>query len=62
MELAQQVDLWRQKAREGTLSLEEMREAITALRAGRQSASTGKVVSKRAATEAAIGSITFEDI
>lgn len=62
MELAQQVDLWRQKARDGTLTVEEMREAIVLLRQGRQSASAGRVVSKAAATAKAVASVTFEDI
>lgn len=37
-ELQNKIAMWRQKAAAGTLSMEEMREAIIALRAGRQGA------------------------
>jgi hypothetical protein len=38
-ELQSKVLLWRQKAADGTLSIEEMKEAVLALREGRVSAS-----------------------
>lgn len=37
-ELQSQIQLWRAKALDGTLSLDEQREAIRALRAGRLAA------------------------
>lgn len=37
-ELNDKISLWRQRARDGTLTREEMREAISLLRAGRISA------------------------
>jgi hypothetical protein len=37
-ELQSKLFVWRQKAADGTISLDDMREAIKALRAGRQSA------------------------
>jgi hypothetical protein len=49
-ELASQVALWRQKAKDGTLTQDEMREAIQALRAERATASpTGTSVKRTAA-------------
>lgn len=63
MELAQQVEIWRQKSREGSLSDEEMRQAIDILRAGRvAAASSAKPVGQRVQTAKAISNITFEDI
>jgi hypothetical protein len=38
-ELQSKIHIWRQKAIDGSLSLEEMREAIIVLRSGRVSAS-----------------------
>lgn len=48
-ELLNQIAQWRQKSTDGTITLDEMREAVKVLRAGRVSAITeaGKV--KRAA-------------
>lgn len=46
----EKIDIWRQKAVAGTLSLEEMREAIAVLRAGRAKATTAaktKATSKK---------------
>ena len=50
LDLQLKVAEWRRKAREGTLSLEETREAITALRAGRSliAAATGGSKTKAA--------------
>lgn len=45
---------WRARAAEGTLSLEEMREAIEALRAGRVSAAYTSEASRRKKAVAAI--------
>lgn len=39
MDISAKVQIWREKAKAGTLSHEEMKEAIQALRAGRASAS-----------------------
>ena len=38
---------WRKKSAEGTISLEEMREAIKLLRAGREAAFTASAAAKR---------------
>lgn len=52
-ELQNQIAIWRQKAQAGTLSMEEMRAAIIALRAGRTSAVyTGPSAKKKAAKSA----------
>ena len=45
-ELNQKIAAWRQKAVDGTLTLEEMKEAIVALQAGRVSASIASATSK----------------
>jgi hypothetical protein len=37
-ELQSKITLWRQRASEGTITLDEMREAILALRGGRKAA------------------------
>lgn len=39
-ELTNQIAVWRQKATAGTLSIEEMKQAIAALRAGNRSAAS----------------------
>jgi len=38
---------WRKKSAEGTITLDEMREAIKQLRAGREAASAASAVAKR---------------
>lgn len=50
-ELLNQISQWRQKSIDGTLTLEEMRKAVEALRAGRISAVTEAGVAKRAAAK-----------
>ena len=45
-ELNSKIATWRQKAADGTLSLEEMKEAIQALRGGRVSAAVASEKSK----------------
>lgn len=53
-EMQAQIQLWRQKAREGTLTQDEMRQAIAALRADRVGAAgvSEKSREKKAATRA----------
>lgn len=50
------IALWRQKALEGTLTLDEMKEAVRALRAGRLTAAAASDTSRRKAAKAAIPS------
>ena len=45
-ELSNQIQNWRQKANANTLTIDDMREAIAALRAGRLSASEASAASK----------------
>ena len=45
-ELQSKIQMWRQKAREGTLSADEMREAIAALRQDRVAASATSAAAK----------------
>ena len=47
LELQAKISAWRLRAAEGTLSIEEMREAITHLRAGRVAAANASAASKR---------------
>lgn len=44
-ELQSKIALWRQKANDGTLTLEEQKEAILLLRAGRKNALTAQAAS-----------------
>jgi len=60
MELAQQVEIWRQKSRGGQLTAEEMQQAIAVLRQGRMNAA--KPEGAKAAEKRAIASIDFGDI
>lgn len=53
-DMTTKVQLWRQKARDGTLTQEEMREAIAALRADR--ATIGAAKGKRTTTKKNINS------
>ena len=46
-ELNAKIAIWRAKALDGTITLEEMKEAILALRAGRVSAATASEASRR---------------
>ena len=45
-DLSTQVQLWRQKAREGTLTQDEMKEALIALRESRQAAGAVSATSR----------------
>jgi hypothetical protein len=47
LELQQKISSWRLRAAEGTLTLDEMREAILHLRAGRVNAQNASAASKR---------------
>lgn len=51
-DLSTQVQLWRQKAREGTLTQDDMKEALIALRASRQAAGAVSATSRAAKGEA----------
>lgn len=53
-ELQSKIALWRQKAVQGTLTQEEMREAILALRADRVGAAVASAASKRSKAKAEI--------
>lgn len=55
-ELQSKIAGWRQRAAEGTLTIEEMREAILHLRAGRVSAQNASAASTRKKAIAAIPS------
>ena len=46
-ELQSKIAMWRAKANAGTLPIEEMREAIVVLRAGRRAAESASTSSKR---------------
>lgn len=50
-ELASKIALWRQKSAEGTMTIEEYREAIAELRAGRVTAAQSKAKPKKAAID-----------
>lgn len=57
------IQLWRQKAREGTLTQEEMREAIAALREDRIGAAAVSGASReRKATSRAKASVNSDDL
>lgn len=47
-EIASKIAIWRQKSIDGTLSLDEMKEAIVVLRAGRISASYASATARQA--------------
>ena len=47
IELQQKIAVWRQRAAEGTLTLDDMKEAIIHLRAGRVNAANASAASKR---------------
>lgn len=55
-ELQAKIAIWRAKAVEGTLTEEEMKEAILALRAGRTSAAHASDQARRTKAKAAIPS------
>lgn len=53
-ELISKIAVWRSKADAGTLTIEEMKEAIEALRGNRRSASTSYEQARRAKAKVAI--------
>lgn len=53
LELQAKIAAWRLRAAEGTLTLEEMKEAIVHLRAGRLTAATAAATTKRASAAGA---------
>jgi len=55
-ELNAKIAIWRAKAVEGTLTLEEMREAVLAMREGRKGASVTSEQSRRTKAKAQIKS------
>lgn len=56
-EMQSKITAWRHRAADGTLSLDEMKEAVKFLRAGRVAAASSAIpASKRAAAKAAIPS------
>lgn len=62
-DLSAKVQLWRQKAREGTLTQDEMREAISTLRAERTGAAAVSEKSReKKATARAKASISSDDL
>lgn len=56
LELQAKISSWRQRSAEGTLTLDEMKEAILYLRAGRVQAANASAASKRKKSIAAIPS------
>lgn len=48
-EVASRIATWRQKALEGTLSIEDMKEAILAIREGRRGAATASEAARKRA-------------
>jgi hypothetical protein len=62
-ELSAKVQLWRQKARDGSLTQDEMREAIIALRQDRAGAAVTSAASReRKATAKAKASVNSDDL
>ena len=62
-DISAKVQLWRQKAREGTLTQDEMREAIEILRQGRIGAATTSAASRtRKATAKAKANVNSDDL
>ncbi len=55
-EMQSKISIWRQKAMEGTLTKEEMQEAVIALRGERRSAAAASSSAKRTKAKAAIPS------
>ena len=62
-EISAKVQLWRQKAREGTLTQDEMREAIEILRQGRTAAAATSAASReRKATAKAKANVNSDSL
>ena len=53
-ELAAKISLWRAKSLDGTITMEEMREAVKQMREGRLAASQASANSKRSKAKAAV--------
>lgn len=53
-ELQSKLSIWRQKASEGTLSMEELREAVAFLRSDRKAAASTSTAKKNAKAKVAI--------
>lgn len=60
-ELINKIAIWRQKSIDNTISLDEMREAVKVLRAGRVSAITEAGVAKRASAKKSKGPVRSAD-
>ncbi len=54
MDLISKIALWRRKAADGTITLEEMNEAILALRQDRRAAAESSATAKRTTAKAVI--------
>lgn len=58
-----QIQIWRQKSREGTMTIEEYREAIAHIRAGREAASkTSDKAKTTRATAKAKANVNSDDL
>ena len=55
-DIQQRIAIWRAKAADGSLTQDEMKEAITVLRAGRMAAATSSSAARIAKAKAAIPS------
>lgn len=55
-EMNSKIGLWRQKALEGTLTTDELKEAVEALRGDRRSASVASEASRRGKAKAVVPS------
>jgi hypothetical protein len=55
-ELQSKISVWRQKALDGTLTIDEMREAIVLMRQGRMSAASASEQARRTKAKAAVKS------
>lgn len=53
-EIQAKISLWRQKCQDGSITLDEMKEAILIMRAGRKSAATASDGARRKQAKAAI--------
>ena len=61
--IAEKIQLWRQKAADGTITLDEMREAIAAIRKERVNAQERSTVSKtRKAKKEANANVNSDDL
>ena len=55
-ELQEKISVWRQRAAAGTLTIEEQKEIVTVLRAGRLSAAQSSATKTKAKAKAAVQS------